>query len=475
MTPEPPDLLPPVAASAGGRLMLPLWRSLRARLLGSLLAVILLGALIQGAVAYRSALREADQLFDYNMQQMAQSLRSGIPLINRGGPPELESLNDFDFVVQVWTVDGIRIFESSPSLILPQRAVLGFSTVRTSRAEYRVYSIQTNSRVIQVAQDLATRRRLAGNLALRTVAPVAMIVPLLMLVTWWVVTHALLPVDRVRGEVARRAADDLSPVPAEGLPDEVLPLVKELNLLLARLRTAFEAQRNFVADAAHELRSPLAALSLQVQNLRRADDDATREVAVARLASGIERASRLIEQLLVLARQEATAAAGTRLEDVALREVAGQVIAEMSSAAHDRGIDLGLLPQAGTGRVTGQTEALAILLRNLLDNAVKYTPEGGAIDVLVEDGPPVQLVVEDSGPGIAPEARERALSRFDRLNDPSAKVPGSGLGLAIVKAIADRHGALLILARSDRLGGLKVEVVFVDPDYLRRKPDMPAP
>jgi len=455
--------------------MLPMWRSLRGRMLGSLLAVILLGALVQGAVAYRSALREANQLFDYNMQQMAASLRSGIPLVNRGGPPELEGFNDFDFVVQVWTVDGIRIFESSPSMILPQRAVLGFSTVATSRAEYRVYSIQTSTRVIQVAQDLATRKRLAGGLALRTVAPVAMIVPLLMLVTWWVVTHALLPVERVRGQVARRAAEDLSPVHADDLPDEVRPLVLELNLLLARLRTAFEAQRNFVADAAHELRSPLAALSLQVQNLRRAGDEAARAVAVVRLAAGIERASRLIEQLLVLARQEATAAEGVPAEDVELRGIATQVVAEMSSAAHDRGIDLGLLPQAGAGRASGQPEALAILLRNLVDNAVKYSPEGGTIDVLVADGPPVRLLVEDSGPGIPSEARERALSRFDRLSDPAAKVAGSGLGLAIVKTIAERHGARLVLGRSERLGGLKVEVVFPQRDYLRRQPDRPPP
>jgi two-component system, OmpR family, sensor kinase len=456
--------------------MLPMWRSLRGRMLWSLLAVILLGALIQGAIAYRSALREANQLFDYNMQQMALSLRSGVPLVNRGGPPELESLNDFDLVVQVWTVEGIRIFESSPSLILPQRAVLGFSNVRTSRADYRVYSIQTNTRVIQVAQDLAARTRLAGGLALRTVAPVALIVPLLMLVTWWVVTHALLPLERVRGQVARRAADDLAPVHAEDLPDEVQPLVRELNLLLARLRTAFEAQRNFVADAAHELRSPLAALSLQVQNLRRAGDEAAREVAVTRLAAGIERASRLIEQLLVLARQEATAVEGGRTEDVDLREVARQVVAELSPAAHDHGIDLGLLPQAHAGRVRGQAEALSILLRNLVDNAVKYTPEGGTVDVSVADGPPVRLVVEDSGPGIAPEARQRALSRFDRLGDPAAKVAGSGLGLAIVEAIAVGHGARLVLDRSERLGGLKVELAFPDVGYLRRQPeDMPAP
>src|SRR5690606_19949891 len=240
--------------------------------------------------------------------QMALSLRSGIPLINR--PEELELFGGFDFVVQVWTQDGVRIFQSSRNLELPQRAVLGFSNLRTAGGDYRVYSLRTSTRVIQVAQDLAVRRRMAGELALRTVGPIAVMVPLLMLVTWWVGTWSLAPVARVRTQVASRAVDDLSPVNDVGLPDEVRPLVQELNLLLARLRDAFEAQRNFVADAAHELRSPLAALSLQVQNLRRAPDDTARRHALERLAAGVERATRLVEQLLVLARQEAGVASG---------------------------------------------------------------------------------------------------------------------------------------------------------------------
>lgn len=465
---------------------LPYPRSLRARLLWSLLAVILLGAVIQGVSAYRTALQEADQLFDYNMQQMALSLRSGIPLVNRGGPPEFDiGFGDFDFVVQVWTSDGIRIFESSPNLILPQRAVLGFSNVSTSRAEYRVLSIRTNSRVIQVAQDLNVRRRMAGGLALRTVGPIALMVPLLMLVTWWVVTRSLAPVDRVRGQVASRAADDLLPVSEDGLPDEVRPLVQELNLLLGRVRRAFEAQRDFVADAAHELRSPLAALSLQVQTLRRAGDDATREMAAARLASGIDRASRLIEQLLMLARQEASAAAGARNEQVDLTGIVRKEVAELSDLAHARKVDLGMVGDLPAVNVDGQPDALAILLRNLVDNAVKYTPEGGTVDVgiAVADDPvrragvdrrgtgvsgPAQhqverrvtLFVEDSGPGIAPALRERALARFDRTGTSDLGTAGSGLGLAIVKTIADRHGADLTLDRSPRLGGLKAEVRF---------------
>lgn len=440
---------------------LPLPRSLRARMLWSLLAVILLAAVIQGGSAYRTALREADQIFDYNMQQMALSMRSGNPLGNRGGLQDFEGgFGDFDFVVQVWTADGIRIFESSPSLILPQRAVLGFSNIRTSRSEYRVLSIQTNSRVIQVAQDLDVRKRMARGLALRTVGPIALMVPLLMLVTWWVVTRSLRPVARVRRQVASRAADDLSPVSEEDLPDEVRPLVQELNLLLGRVRTAFEAQRNFVADAAHELRSPLAALSLQVQTLKRAGDDATREVAATRLAAGIERASRLIEQLLMLARQEASAATGAKTGQVDLLGIVRKEVADMTPLAHQRDIDLGVTVDSPAARVEGQPEALAILVRNLVDNAVKYTPAGGTVDVGIAVANRVTLVVEDSGPGIAPEFRERVLARFDRTGQLAVGVVGSGLGLAIVKAIADRHGADLKLDRSARLDGLRVEVGF---------------
>ena len=445
-------------------------------MLWSLLAVIVVGAVIQGGIAYRTALKEANQIFDYNMRQMALSMRSGIPLGNRGGPPDYEGgFGDFDFVVQIWTDNGIRIFESSPGLVLPQRAVLGFSNVRTDRSEYRVFSLQTNSRVIQVAQDLSVRKHMAGGLALRTVGPIAVMVPLLMLVTWWAVTQSLLPVARVRRQVASRAVDDLSAVSEEDLPEEILPLVHELNLLLGRVRTAFEAQRHFVADAAHELRSPLAALSLQVQTLRRAGDAASREVAATRLAAGIERASRLIEQLLMLARQEASAATGTRLELVDLRELARNAIGEMTPLAQDRDIDLGLRETAGDVRIGGHPEALAILLRNLLDNAVKYTPVGGTADVDIVASDRVTLVVEDSGPGIDAQSRERVLARFDRGGQAGAGVSGSGLGLAIVKTITDRHGADISLERSARLGGLRVEVRFGAVAYLRPKPDMPVP
>ena len=266
--------------------------SLRARLLWFLLAAIVLAAGAQALVAYRTVLKEADEIFDYHMQQMALSLRAGLPPSAAvGGLGGAEQ--NFDFVVQVWTADGVRIFESADQAALPQLAVLGFADVRARGTTYRVFSMQTRGLVIQVAQDMAARQHMAGTLALRTVAPVALMAPLLMLVVWWVVSRSLAPVARVRTQVASRQADDLSPVSEEKLPDEVRPLVQELNLLFDRVRQAFEAQKHFVADAAHELRSPLAALKLQVQGLQRASDDGARELAIGRLVAGIDRATRL--------------------------------------------------------------------------------------------------------------------------------------------------------------------------------------
>jgi two-component system OmpR family sensor kinase len=239
------------------------------------------------------------------------------------------------------------------------------------------------------------------------------------------------------------------------LPDEVRPLVQELNLLFGRVRTAFDAQQNFVADAAHELRTPLAALKLQTQSLERADSPEARQVAVGRLSAGIERATRLVEQLLVLARQEANAAPRQAVD---MAGIARRAVADLIGVAQARDIDLGL-QRADAAEVQGQPDALTILLRNLVDNAIKYTPSGGTVDVSVlADGRAVTVLVEDSGPGIPAEERERVFDRFYRV--PGSDAAGSGLGLAIIKSIAERHGAKLTLGESARLGGLEAKVTF---------------
>jgi two-component system OmpR family sensor kinase len=440
--------------------------SLRGRLLWFLLAAITIAAVAQATIAYRTALHDADQIFDYHMQQMALSLRSSTPLSNdeARARQEAESAggND-DMVVQMWSPDGAQMFHSVSRARLPQRAVLGFSNVRANSTTYRVFSIQTSNQTVQVAQDLAVRRNMAGNLALRTLGPIAVMMPILMLVVWWVVSGSLQPVARVRSQVASRQADDLSPVSDTGLPDEVRPLVQELNLLFGRVRTAFEAQQHFVADAAHELRTPLAALRLQAQSLDRADTPEARQVAVSRLTAGIDRATRLVEQLLILARQEATAAEGmaAKTRPVDLADLARRTAADLAGVAAAKGVDLGL-QQADPASVDGQPDALQILLRNLVDNAVKYTPGGGTVDISVLSGAgTVAVQVEDSGPGIPPDERERVFDRFYRV--AGSEAAGSGLGLAIIKAIAERHGAVLTLDSSERLGGLMATVTFKTP------------
>jgi len=436
--------------------------SLRGRLLWFLLAAITIAAVAQASIAYRTALRDADQIFDYHMQQMALSLRSSAPLSNmeaRAGV-EADTGND-DLLVQVWTPDGVQVFRTVSRARLPQRAVLGFSNVEANGTTYRIFSVQTSTQTVQVAQDMAVRRNMAGNLALRTVGPIALMLPILMLVVWWVVSGSLEPVARVRSQVAARQADDLSPVSEAGLPDEVLPLVQELNLLFGRVKTAFEAQQNFVADAAHELRTPLAALKLQALSLERAESEQAREVAVGRLSAGIERATRMVEQLLVLARQQASAAGGAREQQVDLAEVARRAVGDMVAAAQAKKVDLGVY-HADPALVKGQGDALAILARNLVDNAIKYTPGGGRVDLEVRAGVDgATLRVEDSGPGIPAEERERVFDRFYRIAGSEAS--GSGLGLAIIRAIAERHGATLTLGQSERLGGLSATVKFPAP------------
>ena len=435
--------------------------SLRARLLVFVLLAILATALLQAGLAWRAARAEADLLFDYQMRQTAQSLRASLPEgLATGVLPVPPAQQDVDFVLQIWSVDGSLLLRSAERPELPARAVLGFADVSAHGTTYRVYSVLTGGLVIQVAQDMAVRRRMAGELALRTAAPVLWLAPLLMLAVGWLVRSSLAPVARVRQQLAARDADDLAPVGEQDLPDELRPLVHEFNALLHRFGLAFDAQQRFVADAAHELRSPLAALKLQLQGLRRAEDTEGRDRAMQRLEGGIDRATRLIEQLLVLARQQARQAEGTAAVALDLVALAQQGVAESVAVAQSRSQDLGL-SGLGVAPVRGHADALSLLLRNLIENAIKYTPAGGRIDVSVTPGAAagtVTLAVEDSGPGIPADERVRVLDRFVRL--PDAPSTGSGLGLAIAQAVAQLHGTALSLDDSPTLGGLRVRLTL---------------
>ena len=433
--------------------------SMRGRLLWLLLIAVALAALVQGAIAYYAASSEADGIFDYHMQQIALALRGGLP----PGPLPRHLAHavdeaDFDFVIQIWSLDGTPELASSERVELPRQTAPGFSDVTVNGTRYRVFSTRTSAQVIQVAQDLSARQELAGTLVLRIVGPVMLFAPVLMLAVWWVVSRSTRPLLRAREQIASRAAEELSPLATTDIPDEVRPLVDEINLLFGRLAEAFAAQQSFVADAAHELRSPLAALRLQVQSMQRATDTEGRAVAARRLIGGIDRMGRLVDQMLVLARQDAAVdPMGTTQVD--LRAIASLAIGDVLAAAHERDIDLGI-GQSETVSVSGELEGLRILLRNLLENAIKYTPRGGTIDVAIRiaDRSPV-VEIADSGPGIPAEERRRVFDRFYRVVGGSV-APGSGLGLAIVQSVARRHHATISLDESHRLGGLLVTVRF---------------
>jgi len=434
--------------------------SVRARLLIWLLGGVLFVGAVGGWFVYRNALAEADVFFDYHLRQTALLL-SDQPVEYLLTPDIPQTTADYDFVVQVWTLDGVRVYLSRPHAVLPAITTLGFSTASTSEGRWRMFGVQAPTKVIQVAQPMRVRERQAVELALRTLTPFVLLMPMLVLFIWFAVGHSLEPLRRLTSLVQSRKVTALDPLPAGNLPGEVQPLVGALNELLRQLGAALDRERGFLADAAHELRTPLTALHLQMGTLARATNEAERADAMAKLSAGVQRAIRLVEQLLSLARQEPRA-------DIARRrlrfdDLARDVVAEMVPLADARKIDLGI-SASQPAYVLGDPEALRTLVRNLVDNAVRYTPIGGRIDVSVQDADApgtshgALLRVIDTGPGIPPEERKRVFDRFYRT--PGTSPPGSGLGMAIVKTIADAHGAAIVLDTDPNTHGLSVTVSF---------------
>jgi two-component system, OmpR family, sensor kinase len=434
--------------------------SLRARLLAWLLGGVVLVGAAGGWIVYRNALAEADAFFDYHLRQTALILRDQ-PVEYLLLPQIVPSDAAYDFVVQVWTLDGVRVYLSRPHAVLPQVTTLGFSTVSTPEGRWRVYGVQALTKVIQVAQPMSVRAQRAVELALRTLEPFALLLPVLAALIWFAVGHALEPLRGLTEVLRARRENALEPLPDEHLPDEVQPLVAALNGLLARLNAALGRERAFMADAAHELRTPLTALHLQMAMLARASGESERNAAMEQLSRGVQRAIRLVEQMLALARQEPRTA--PRLEPVALEPLAREIIAEHVPLADARHIDLGLTGSRPL-TVAGDPEALRTLLRNLVDNAVRYSGDGGRVDVSLEEirsaGGELRprITVSDGGPGIPPEERARVFDRFYRRAGTTP--PGSGLGLAIVKAIAEAHGATVALEAGTDGRGLRVAVTF---------------
>jgi two-component system OmpR family sensor kinase len=451
-------------------------RSIRRWLLGWLIFGLAAACLIAGYGIFHSARHEAGELFDYELRTVALSMPANIATTYGAVQREhdFKGLDDDRIAIDIWRADGALIYHSAKEPVLPKLSE-GFRTIERNEYRWRVFGVQQADRYVQIAQPYSVRDGLAARLALRTLWPLALLVPVTIALVLLIVARGLAPIGGLSRALANRSIDSLDPVVIDDrVPVEIRPLVDALNDLLERLSVASKAQRTFVADAAHELRTPLTALKLQLQAAKRdalADTDAR---VIERLEGRVNRIIHLAQQLLSMAREDARHEKS--MIPVSLRRVAEQSVSDLSLLAEAKQIDLGLDVRGPTNPeatndaycVLGDEQALGILLNNLVDNAIRYTPAGGRVDViLMRDAAAggVSLEVADTGPGIADDEIKRVFDRFYRGS--SVKEQGSGLGLAIASSIAVRHRAVLAVSNRTDGPGLSVR--------LNNLPTAPAP
>jgi len=334
----------------------------------------------------------------------------------------------------------------------------GFSNRVIERKSWRVFSAwdSRNRYLVQVAEQREARDHLAGTVVGSMLLPMLIMLPLLGALIWFGISRGLRPLNAISNEVAQRQAESLEPMSLNAVPDEVAPLVQDLNRLFERVRESLNKERRFTADAAHELRTPLAAIKTQAQVAQAASKNDERQQALASVVEGCDRAARLVEQLLTLARLEPE---NFKIEEACdLRAIARDVIAELAPKAVSKNIELQLIAEQQAS-VKGDAALLGILVRNLADNAVRYSPNDSTVQIRIQSTAGViELAVCDQGPGIPEEEQARIWDRFYRVLGSGET--GSGLGLSIVKQIADLHHAEIETARGENGKGLCFIVRF---------------
>lgn len=365
---------------------------------------------------------------------------------------------------QLWSKKGGLLLrsESAPSFAFSP-ADNGFSTANIDDHLWHVFSITntTGEYVIHVAQKEEIRAELTDEISAHTSLQLLLGMPFLGLVIWIIVGHVLKPLNRLERSLAKREASYLKPLSTRQLPNEIVPVVNEINNLFIQLEQAFEHERRFTSDAAHELRTPLAGLLTQAQVASRTHDEDVRKQALKRIEQAVNRMTYMVQQLLTFSRIESSTEFLNR-EPAELGAEIVQIVANLEPDAHRKRIQMEFVEE-NTQSVVVNTPLIAILIRNLIDNAIKYTPTQGSILIsLVGKERQLQLCIEDSGPGIAPDQYEKSLQRFHRCIETANAAQGTGLGLSIVQRIAALHNADLILGVS-QFGGLKVTLSFPLP------------
>lgn len=363
---------------------------------------------------------------------------------------------------QLWRDDtGSLLFRSNNAPATPMTGQMGLSDTLDAQGQgwrnYHVRDRHHNVRVI-VSEPHEFRLQLVRSMVASAAIPLAVGLPMLFLLLWFSIKRGLLPLATLSQEIVKRRADNLTPINVQSVPDEVQPIVTALNDLLTRMGQTLENERQFTADAAHQLRTPLAAIQAQLYAARHAPGDAQHQHALDQLQLSVARGIRLVNQLLALARLDPKQAKPD-FSHLSLSDLAETVCAELAPLALQRDQTLELLAEPQLPLISGNADMLAMLLSNLVDNAIHYTPQGGLVRIVIKaDSDGVALVVSDDGPGIAIAQRTKVFERFYRIAQQSQ--PGTGLGLAICKRVADLHTASLALSGGIEGRGLTVHVHF---------------
>ncbi len=451
--------------------------TLRRKLLTWLLLPMLILWAVSFAVTYYLAMRFVNYVYDYSLLDSAQDLFGQIVVV-RGAvaldlpkPARQIFLSDKSDTIYFNVVSSGRVIAGDPALPLPvDRMSPGDSTVHDGmvhRQKVRVARLSLlpaglppeRSVLIQVAETLNKRNRLARQIIMVMILPQFLLIALAALIVWIGIGKGLAPLKLLRGEIASRSHRDLSPVEERRAPQEVLPIIHEINGLMKRLGQAIEAQQRFIANAAHQLRTPLSGLKAQASLALRQSDPEGRRHSLEQLNISADRAVRLINQMLTLAQVEPGAEKIFDLKPLDLSELVRETTGAWVPIALKKNIDLGYEGPAGAVMIGGDRVRIKMMIDNLIDNAVLYSPEGSSITTRIEVAAgSVILTVEDNGPGVPVGEREAVFQRFYRvLHNP---VAGSGLGLSIVFEIAASHGARVSIEDPKAHRGTCVKLVF---------------
>jgi len=444
------------------------FRSLQGRLTMLVIGLVVAVWMATALMTWRDVRHELDELLDSHLAQAAALL---VVQVQQGGEPDDDHATDAPLLhryamkvaFQVWH-EGRLAQRSANAPVTPMRegeSPSGFDTVRLAGADWRVFATRGAERDVQVfvGEQVASRQSILWAVLRGTLAPLALALPLLALAAWWAVRQGMLPLRRLGRTLALRDPRALEPVRSDDAPSEMQPMLAELNGLFERIAELMESERRFTADAAHELRTPIAAIRAQAQVAMAESDDGLRRHALQATLQGCDRATRLVEQLLTLSRLESGGEANPAVVD--LSALARRELANVAMQAVDKGQALELDAPAPCPVACNETLS-AVLLRNLLDNAIRYSPNGATVlvQVRLQDGQgqpgTVLLSVDDSGPGIGDPDLQRLGERFFRVLGSGQS--GSGLGWSIVRRIAAAQGARVQASRSPTLGGLRVEV-----------------